>query len=140
VGRWATVFELRAWLRTLLQSLTIMVSVQLAALGREVGLALAERQDRRVVLNHAEEVLAAHRHDIVSPVRGRRHGGRRARFGAGAVCATSRPPVTFDWRSRTGRDARAWSRTVGTRQSSVARLPPGRAGVHRRARTGGRAR
>jgi DNA-binding transcriptional LysR family regulator len=40
------------------------VSMQLAALEREVGLALTERQGRRVVLTPAGEVLAQHGHDI----------------------------------------------------------------------------
>lgn len=44
------------------------VSMQLAALEREVGLALTERQGRRVVLTPAGEVLAAHGHDIVDMV------------------------------------------------------------------------
>ena len=44
------------------------VSMQLAALEREVGLALTERQGRRVVLTPAGEVLAAHGHDIVDLV------------------------------------------------------------------------
>ena len=44
------------------------VSMQLAALEREVGLALTERQGRRVVLTPAGAVLAAHGHDIVDLV------------------------------------------------------------------------
>jgi DNA-binding transcriptional LysR family regulator len=44
------------------------VSMQLAALEREVGLTLTERQGRRVVLTPAGEVLAAHGHDIVDLV------------------------------------------------------------------------
>jgi DNA-binding transcriptional LysR family regulator len=44
------------------------VSMQLAALEREVGLALTERQGRRVVLTPAGEVLAGHGHDIVDLV------------------------------------------------------------------------
>src|SRR5215472_11595977 len=44
------------------------VSMQLAALEREVGLALTERRGRRVVLTPAGEVLAAHGHDIVDLV------------------------------------------------------------------------
>jgi DNA-binding transcriptional LysR family regulator len=44
------------------------VSMQLAALEREVGLALTERQGRRVVLTPAGVVLAGHGHDIVDLV------------------------------------------------------------------------
>ena len=44
------------------------VSMQLAALEREVGLALTERQGRRVVLTPAGEVLADHGHDIADLV------------------------------------------------------------------------
>jgi DNA-binding transcriptional LysR family regulator len=44
------------------------VSMQLAALEREIGLALTERQGRRLVLTPAGEVLAAHGHDIVDLV------------------------------------------------------------------------
>jgi DNA-binding transcriptional LysR family regulator len=44
------------------------VSMQLAALEREVGLALTERQGRRVVLTPAGEVLAQHGHDIADLV------------------------------------------------------------------------
>jgi DNA-binding transcriptional LysR family regulator len=44
------------------------VSMQLAALEREVGIALTERQGRRVVLTPAGAVLAAHGHDIVDLV------------------------------------------------------------------------
>ncbi len=44
------------------------VSMQLAALEREVGLALTERQGRRVALTPAGVVLAAHGHDIVDLV------------------------------------------------------------------------
>jgi DNA-binding transcriptional LysR family regulator len=44
------------------------VSMQLAALEREVGLALTERQGRRVVLTPAGEVLAAHGQGIVDLV------------------------------------------------------------------------
>ena len=44
------------------------VSMQLAALEREVGLALTERHGRRVVLTPAGAVLAAHGHDIVDLV------------------------------------------------------------------------
>jgi DNA-binding transcriptional LysR family regulator len=44
------------------------VSMQLGALEREVGLALTERQGRRVVLTPAGAVLAAHGHDIVDLV------------------------------------------------------------------------
>jgi DNA-binding transcriptional LysR family regulator len=44
------------------------VSMQLAALEREVGLALTERQGRRVVLTPAGEVLAHHGHDIADLV------------------------------------------------------------------------
>jgi DNA-binding transcriptional LysR family regulator len=44
------------------------VSMQLAALEREVGLALTERQGRRVVLTPAGEVLAAHANGIVDLV------------------------------------------------------------------------
>jgi DNA-binding transcriptional LysR family regulator len=43
--------------------------MQLAALEREVGLALTERQGRRVVLTPAGEVLAQHGHDIADLVR-----------------------------------------------------------------------
>jgi DNA-binding transcriptional LysR family regulator len=42
--------------------------MQLAALEREVGLALTERQGRRVVLTPAGEVLADHGHDIADLV------------------------------------------------------------------------
>jgi DNA-binding transcriptional LysR family regulator len=44
------------------------VSMQLAALEREVGLALTERQGRRVVLTPAGEVLADHGHEITDLV------------------------------------------------------------------------
>jgi DNA-binding transcriptional LysR family regulator len=44
------------------------VSMQLSALEREVGLALTERQGRRVVLTPAGEVLAHHGHDIADLV------------------------------------------------------------------------
>jgi DNA-binding transcriptional LysR family regulator len=44
------------------------VSMQLAALEREVGLALTERQGRRVVLTPAGDVLAQHGHDIADLV------------------------------------------------------------------------
>jgi DNA-binding transcriptional LysR family regulator len=44
------------------------VSMQLTALEREVGLALTERQGRRVVLTPAGEVLADHGHDIADLV------------------------------------------------------------------------
>jgi DNA-binding transcriptional LysR family regulator len=44
------------------------VSMQLAALEREVGLALTERQGRRVVLTPAGQVLADHGHDIADLV------------------------------------------------------------------------
>jgi DNA-binding transcriptional LysR family regulator len=44
------------------------VSMQLAALEREVGLALTERQGRRVALTPAGEVLARHGHDIADLV------------------------------------------------------------------------
>jgi DNA-binding transcriptional LysR family regulator len=44
------------------------VSMQIAALEREVGLALTERQGRRVVLTPAGEVLAHHGHDIADLV------------------------------------------------------------------------
>ena len=44
------------------------VSMQLAALEREVGLALTERRGRRVVLTPAGEVLAQHGHDIADLV------------------------------------------------------------------------
>jgi DNA-binding transcriptional LysR family regulator len=44
------------------------VSMQLAALEREVGLALTERQGRRVVLTPAGEVLARHGQDIADLV------------------------------------------------------------------------
>jgi DNA-binding transcriptional LysR family regulator len=44
------------------------VSMQLAALEREVGLALTERQGRRVVLTPAGQVLADHGHDITDLV------------------------------------------------------------------------
>jgi DNA-binding transcriptional LysR family regulator len=44
------------------------VSMQLAALEREIGLALTERQGRRLALTPAGEVLAAHGHDIVDLV------------------------------------------------------------------------
>jgi DNA-binding transcriptional LysR family regulator len=44
------------------------VSMQLAALEREVGIALTERQGRRVVLTPAGAVLASHGHDIVDLV------------------------------------------------------------------------
>ncbi len=45
------------------------VSMQLAALEREVGLALTEPQGRRVVLTPAGEVLAQHGHDIADLVK-----------------------------------------------------------------------
>jgi DNA-binding transcriptional LysR family regulator len=44
------------------------VSMQLAALERELGLAVTERQGRRVVLTPAGEVLAQHGHDIADLV------------------------------------------------------------------------
>ena len=44
------------------------VSMQLAALEREVGLAVTERRGRRVVLTPAGEVLAHHGHDIADLV------------------------------------------------------------------------
>jgi DNA-binding transcriptional LysR family regulator len=44
------------------------VSMQLAALEREVGLALTERQGRRLALTPAGEVLAQHGHDIADLV------------------------------------------------------------------------
>jgi DNA-binding transcriptional LysR family regulator len=44
------------------------VSMQLAALEREVGLALTERRGRRVALTPAGEVLAHHGHDIADLV------------------------------------------------------------------------
>ena len=44
------------------------VSMQLSALESEVGLALTERQGRRVVLTPAGEVLARHGHDIADLV------------------------------------------------------------------------
>jgi DNA-binding transcriptional LysR family regulator len=45
------------------------VSMQLAALERELGITLTERQGRRVVLTPAGEVLAKHGHDIGDLVR-----------------------------------------------------------------------
>ncbi len=44
------------------------VSMQLAALERELGLQLTQRQGRRVVLTAAGDVLAAHGHDIVDRI------------------------------------------------------------------------
>ena len=80
------------------------VSMQLAALEREVGLALTERRGRRVVLTPAGEVLAAHGHDIVDLVSVAEmevqtlRQGESGTYRIGAFPTAARSYVTETWR------------------------------------------
>src|ERR1700745_2989036 len=88
------------------------VSMQLAALEREVGLALTERQGRRVVLTPAGEVLAAHGHDIVDLVSVAEmevqtlHQGESGTYRIAAFPTAARAYVAAAWRELRD-DARA---------------------------------
>jgi DNA-binding transcriptional LysR family regulator len=86
------------------------VSMQLAALEREVGLALTERQGRRLVLTPAGEVLAHHGHgiaDLVSVAEMEVQTLRQGESGTYRIAAfptAARSYVTDTWRElRDGR-------------------------------------
>jgi len=67
--------------------------MQLAALEREVGFALTERNGRRLALTPAGQVLAQHGHDITDLVSVPRWRLRRcARAAPHLPIARSRPP------------------------------------------------
>jgi DNA-binding transcriptional LysR family regulator len=80
------------------------VSMQLAALEREVGLALTERQGRRVVLTPAGEVLAGHGRnifDLVSVAEMEVHALHQGESGSYAIAAfptAARSYVADAWR------------------------------------------
>jgi DNA-binding transcriptional LysR family regulator len=81
------------------------VSMQLAALEREVGLALTERRGRRVVLTPAGQVLARHGHDLADMVAVTEmelvalREGRTGTYRVAAFPTAARSFVADAWRS-----------------------------------------
>src|ERR1700752_3979154 len=81
------------------------VSMQLSTLERQLGVALTERQGRRLALTPAGHVLAAHGHDIldrlalaemeVDAIR----GGRVGRYRVAAMPSAARTLVADAWRA-----------------------------------------
>lgn len=87
------------------------VSMQLAALEREAGLPLTERQGRRVVLTPAGRVLAQHGHDLADMVTvaemevATLREGRSGSYRAAAFPTAARSFVADAWRALLGSPA-----------------------------------